>query len=325
MKIAFDVMGFDNNINEAISAAKKFKKIHNDCELVLVGKKEEIRYYLEDNEFAIHNANDVISMEDLPLAAIRKTQSSMYQAIKLLADNKVDGVISAGNTACYIALLFILIRPIKGINKPGFMPFAPTTKNKPIALIDVGANLECDGYNLFQFAKMAQLYFKYVLNNNHPKIGIINIGTEEHKGFKYHQDASKLISEDKTLDYYGYIEPRYLLDGLVDIAVCDGYTGNIALKAMEGGLLAINSVLKRNFKKPYNWLGALFSLGAIKSVKNTFDYKKHAAAIVIGLNKPAVKTHGSAHQMEFIVALDVTYKYIKSNLINNLKKEFEHD
>ena len=323
MKLSLDVMGFENKISEAIIAARKFVKKHPDVQIILVGNQQEIIQNIKENEFEIVDAKEVIKMDDSPITALRKSQSSMYKAIKLVADNVTDGVLSAGSTACYVTLVYYLIKTIPRITKPGFMPFLPTTgENKFFGMIDVGANKDCSGEDLYNFAKMANIYFKSVHNNSNPKIGVINIGTEKSKGFQYHHDVNEILLKDQNLNYVVFVEPRYLLQGVVDIAVCDGYTGNLVLKSLEGGLKAISTALKKSYKKPWNWLGALFSIFAIKDVSKTFDYKNKAGAIVLGLNKPAVKTHGSADKEQFLSALNLLYDIIKNNVTAKIKKNF---
>ena len=314
-------MGFDNHINEAIKAARIFKKKHNDLSIILVGRKNEINKYIKKNEFDIHDCPDIVEMTDSPMTAIRKTKSSMYNAIKLVEDNYADGVLSAGSTSCFVTISYLILKTIKGVTKPAFMSFLPTTKNKITGMLDVGANKNCSGLDLYIFAKMANIYFNVIEGYTKPKIGIINIGTEEKKGFEYHHVANEKISNDKSLNYLGFIEPRYILNGHVDILISDGYSGNIVLKSIEGALKAISSVMRSSYKMPYNWLAPIFSFFSLQKIKKTFDYKKRAGAIVLGLNKPVVKTHGSADCQQFLSSLDLLYRIIKNNICSKLKKE----
>lgn len=250
MKIALDVMGYENDLSHAIKAARKFKKHHHSVSIILVGNQDQINKLIKPNEFEVVHANDVIKMDDNPMMALRNSNSSMYKAIKLVADNNADGVLSAGSTPCYIALVYFLLKTIKDISKPGFMPFLPASNKKFLILMDAGANKTCSGEDLYNFAKMTDVYAKHVENIPNPKIGIINIGTEKEKGFEYHQKAYDLLSNDKSMNFVGYLEPRYILNGVVDIAINDGYTGNLVLKSVEGGLKALTYTMKKSFKKP---------------------------------------------------------------------------
>ncbi len=319
--IAFDAMGFDNDISEAIIAARKFKKQHKNLEIILVGNQKKIAKHIKTNEFNVHHANGVINMCDTPLTALRKQNSSMFQAVKLVADNKADGVLSAGCTPCYVTLLFTLIKMVKNVKLPGFCPTLPTIKNKPLIMCDVGANINCSSHDLYNFALMANIYSSNIYKIKNPKIGIINIGTETGKGLPLQNETSNLLIKSK-LNYVGFIEPRDLLDSVVDIAICDGYTGNLVLKSLESGLKSVANVLKQEYKKPQNWFGAISSIGVIKNVKNRFDYKNHAGAVILGLNKPAVKTHGSADTKQFLSALDCLYQLIQNDLTSKVKNTF---
>lgn len=320
MKIALDVMGYENDISEAIIAARKFVKKYHDVKIILVGDKDKINPLIQEGEFEVFHASEVLTMEESALTALRRTNTSMFQAIKLVADNKADGVLSAGSTVGFISLSYFILKSIPGISKPAFMPYMPTVNKKGVMLIDVGANKTCTGEDLHQFAIMADIYCKTVRGIESPKIGVINIGTEAQKGFEYHHVANELLKKNNKLNYQGFVEPRYILQGVVDICVSDGYTGNLVLKAIEGGLKSLTSSLKQSFKKPWNWLGALFSIGSILSLKKTFDYRNNAGAIVIGLNKPAVKTHGSADMKQFYSSLEMLKKVIDVNLVKKIKE-----
>ena len=325
MKLVVDVMGFENDIIEAINASIDFLSTHNDVEIILVGDKNIIEKKLIDlntkYKFDIIHAPDVIKMTDNPIMGLRKTNSSMYKAIEVVANNQADGVLSAGNTSCYVLMLQYLIKLITGIHKLAFMPYVPSSTGHGFNMLDVGANKECSGEDLYQFAKMANIYCKKNRNISNPKIGVINIGTEDNKGFDFQQKAHELLKNDRSLNYVGFVEPRYLLNSVVDIAICDGYTGNITLKSLEGGLLALKSVLKKEFKKPWNFLASILSLGIFKNIKRTFDYRNNAGALVIGLNKIAVKTHGSADKQQFYSSLQMLYKSVKNNIINEIKQK----
>jgi glycerol-3-phosphate acyltransferase PlsX len=251
MKLSIDVMGFENDISEAIRACRRFNKEHSDVQFILVGRQEEIKSHLNPrDQFEIVHASDVIKMNDSPMLALRKTNSSMYKAIELVQNKQADGVLSAGSSSCYVPMSFVLLKLIDGINKPAFMPYIPAINKKGFMMLDVGANKECTGEDLYQFAKMGHVYSKLVRNINHPRIGIVNIGTEVEKGFDFQKKAYQLIHQDKSINFVGFVEPRELLNGVVDVAIADGYTGNITLKSLEGSLSAVKDLLKREFKKP---------------------------------------------------------------------------
>jgi glycerol-3-phosphate acyltransferase PlsX len=251
MKLAIDVMGFENDISEAVRACRKFNKQYKDVQFILVGNELEIKKRLEVNDhFTIVHASDVVTMNDNPILAMRKTNSSMYKAIELVQKKQADGVLSAGSSTCYVPMAYVLLKLIDGINKPAFMPYLPTTTKEGFMMLDVGANKECTGEDLYQFAKMGTIYSQIVRNVTRPRVGIINIGTEVDKGFAYQKEAYQLIVKDTTINFVGFVEPRELLMGVTDVAIADGYTGNITLKALEGGLTALKDTMKHEFKKP---------------------------------------------------------------------------
>ncbi|MDE7075534.1 MAG: phosphate acyltransferase PlsX [Malacoplasma sp.] len=326
MIFSVDVMGYENDISESIKACRDFCKKNNDVKIILVGDETKIKMHLKSNDnFTIHHASEEILMTDDPLTIRNKKNSSMYQAIELVKLNKADGVLSAGNTSCFVFLSYIILGKIKGISKIGFMPFMPTRKGNGVNFIDVGANKECDALDLVSFAKMGKIYIEKVRQIKNPKIGILNIGTEENKGLNYHIEANKLLKNEKNINYIGFIESRELLEGNnVDLIVSDGFVGNITLKALEGTFKTVAKSLLDTRKKPlFGWLWFLLSLPNLLKIKKKFDYKNNAGAIVIGLNKIAVKTHGSADYKQFYSSLRLLKETVNANLIKILEEEFK--
>ncbi|XQP55074.1 MAG: phosphate acyltransferase PlsX [Mycoplasmoidaceae bacterium] len=320
MKIALDVMGFENKISEAISAARKFSKNFSGAKVVLVGDKEQIRPCLiPGDDFEIVHSTSVIEMNDTPITALRKKGTSMQMAIDLVKNQTADAVVSAGSTSCFVPLVKTTLGSINNVDKFGFMPFIPTTNKVGFNMIDVGANINVSGTDLYNFALMANEYARIVRKINSPRIGVLNIGTEHHKGFEYHQQAYDLLSKNKQLNFIGFVEPKGLLDGTVDVCVCDGFSGNICLKALEGSLKSVSHILKNGYKKPWNWLGAAFSVPIILTLTKTFDYRNNAGAIVLGANGIAIKTHGSADAKQFYAALRMAYDCVNNNLLHNIK------
>lgn len=321
MKIALDVMGFENKTSEAIIAARKFIKNFAGSKVILVGDEQAIKSCLTDrDDFEIVATKEIINMDDTPITALRKKDTSMLTAIKLVADKKADAVVSAGSTSCFVPLVQTNLGSIDNVSKFGFMPFIPTTNKVGFNMIDVGANINVTGTDLYNFALMANEYARIVRKINNPKIGVLNIGTENHKGFEYHKEAHELLSKNKNINYVGFVEPKGLLDGLVDVCVCDGFSGNICLKSLEGALKSVSHILKHGYKKPWNWLGAAFSVQIINTLTKTFDYRNNAGAIVLGANGIAIKTHGSADAKQFYAALRMAYDCVNNNLLHNIKR-----
>ena len=320
MKLAVDVMGFENDISEAIKACRKFKKHNSDIELVIIGDLEKIKPVLKhENEFEIVHTEQEILQTDTPLSARRKSNSSMHIAAKLLKENKVDGLLSAGSTPVFVSVMYSTIGLLDGIKKPGFMPTIPTSDGKSFNMIDVGASIDVEPLDLVKFAIMANAFAKQ--RESKPIVGLLNIGTEEHKGLPYIREASEILKKIPSLNYVGFVESKELLNRVADVVVTDGFTGNIALKACEGAAKAVAGIMKKEYKKPYNILATILSLGIIKKVAKTFDYKEHAGAFVLGLKKICVKTHGSADEQQFYSSLNMLRDCLKYNVLENIKKD----
>lgn len=326
MKLAVDVMGFENNLAEALNACIDFKH-KNNVDIIVVGDENKIKDQLgtkNNNILEIINATDVIEQND-DLAVIRtKKDSSMLKAIQLVADNKADGVLSAGNSSIFVFLAYQKLGMIEGVNKPGFMPFIPTFDGQGFNILDVGASKECTAEDLYMFAVMANVYAS-CRNLKNPRIGILNIGTEKTKGFAWQTDAAELINKNKSINYIGYVEPRDLLSGTVDILVSDGYAGNICLKTLEGTVKTIFSNIIAYYKNPLHWLLFPFSASMLLKMKNKFNYKNNAGAFVLGLNKIAVKTHGSADYTQFYSSLRMLKECLDHNILEKIKKEIKKE
>lgn len=321
IRIAFDVMGFENKIEQAIIAAKHFIAQFSDVQIILVGDQKQIQPHIQQStKISIVDTKEFISMEDSPIVGLRKIMSSMSLACKLVKENKADALVSAGNTSCFVPMVYSKLGLISGASCVGLMPYIPAIDKTGFNMVDVGANINVSPINLYHYALMANTYVKVCQNISSPKIGLLNIGTEHHKGFAYHKQTNELLQKDKSLNYVGFIEPKNLLQHPVDIAICDGYAGNLVLKTLEGSLKSVADLMKNHYKKPWNWLAAAMSIPLFKTISKTFDYRNNAAAIVLGVNGIAVKTHGSADSIQFLSALKMAYHMVHKRIIDELKK-----
>lgn len=320
MKIAVDVMGFENEISEAISAIEFFIKFHNNLEIIIVGDETKIKPLLSNhsNKIEILHTDQFVTQDDSIFSLRTKNNSSMQIAANLLKDNKVDGLLSAGNSSIFVFIMYSTIGLLPGVNKLGFMPTIPTIDGKVCNMIDVGANIDCSSNDLFKFAIMANAYASQRIDK--PKIAILSNGTECYKGRQLEKDTASLL-EKANLNYVGYVEANNIFNHFADIIITDGYTGNLVLKSLEGTGKVISTFLKKEYKKPKNIIASLFSLSIFKKMKKTFDYKENAGAFVLGLNKICVKTHGSADKQQFLSSLRMLYDTIKNNVINKIKNE----
>lgn len=327
MKIILDTMGFENSVQEPIIAARKFVKKFPKVQIILVGNKEEIKPYLKFNdEFKIHHTKIFIDQADDVMSVLRnKKNSSMAISMDLVKNGEGDAILSAGSTPCFVGLSYYKFGVIKNISKPAFTPSFPSSNGNGFNMLDVGANIEADHLDLVNFALMANIYVQKIKSLKNPTIGLLNIGTEENKGLESIKLAHKILKQNKTINYIGFVESRDLLKGETDIIITDGFTGNICLKAMEGSFKIFAGEIKKNYKKPLNWLGFLFSICLFAKIKKTFDYKNNAGAIFLGLNEIAIKTHGSADWKQFYSSLDLAKKSIENKIPNHLRDKFKNE
>lgn len=322
MKIIVDAMGGDNAppeiVRGCIDGAEKL-----DLELVLVGKQDLIEAELKKNNYkgskiTIVNADDVISGEDDPITAVRhKKKSSMHIGLTLTAKGEGDAFVSAGNTGALISGATLIVKRIPGIRRAALAPVLPSTKGFYL-LIDSGANAECTPEFLKQFAIMGSVYMKKFMDMPSPRVGLVNIGTEDDKGTDTIRAAHKLL-KNTSVNYTGYVEAREVPLGGADVVVCDGFTGNVILKFMEGMASAFGTMLKNVFyKNTKSKLAALAVKGGINDMKKGMDYKEHGGAPVLGVRKPVIKAHGSSDAKAFFSALRQAKKLVEANLIGNI-------
>ena len=304
IKILLDTMGYENDLEHVIKAAKDFYYQHeDDLEIILVGNEQLIKPLLDNDWrlFPIVHTEVSIEQNDTILSARKKQNSSMHLALRYLKDKQADGMLTAGNSAIFVYNAYATIGLLEHIKKPAFMPFVPTIDGGVTNLLDVGASIDVDGTDLFNFAIMANTIAK--MRTPNPRVGVLNIGTEDHKGL---------------------LEPKTILEREVDVLVADGFSGNIALKTMEGVGKTISNFLKNEYKKPKNLFAALLSKPIFKKIKKAFDYKEHAGAFVLGLDGILVKTHGSADYQQFMSALKILYETIKADVLNEIKKDLNN-
>lgn len=267
---------------------------------------------------------EVVTGDDKPSHIIRKGRNtSMWMAIEAVRNKEADAIVSAGNTGCLMGLSKLLISTIDGIKRPAITTFLPS-KNGLTAMLDLGANTECDEQNLLQFAVMGSIFVKTLLDKSNPKVGLLNIGTESGKGLTYINNTDALFRENKNnypFEYFGFVEGTDLFNSKVDIIVTDGFSGNIALKTIEGTVNFIKSEIKQVIKKSlFAIIGYLFMLPAIKKFKTKIDTKKYNGAILMGLNSLVIKSHGGADAVSFSNAIIYTTDLLSKNFISEMTK-----
>ena len=336
MKILLDAMGGDNapdaNIKGAINAINQIK-----AEVILIGKQEVIENRIKElfgktiNEISprlsIKNATETIEMTDGPTDSIKhKKDSSMVVGFNMLKNGEGDVFISAGNSGALLAGATLLVGRIKGIDRPAMAGILPSYKSK-LVLIDSGANTNCKPINLLQFAQMASIYIRNTFGVEHPKIGLLNIGTEETKGNELTKESYKLLkekSEELNINFIGNVEGRDAFSGKIDAIVTDGFTGNVFLKAVEGLGKFVKKSLKENLAGTLlAKIAAIPSLPAIKKFAKSMDYKTYGGALFLGVKKPVVKAHGSSDEKLFEYTIKQAEAFVNNKTVENLTKEFE--
>ena len=338
MVILLDAMGGDNapdaTIKGAVKAIDQIK-----AKLILIGNEDIIKskikeFYNKDiseisDRLEIRNATETIEMEDVPTQAIkRKKDSSMVVGFNMLKTGEGDVFISAGNSGALLTGATLLVGRIKGVDRPALAGILPAYKSR-LVLMDCGSNTNCKPINLLQFAQMSSIYLKTTLGVENPRVGLLNIGTEETKGNELTKESYKLIkekSEELGINFIGNVEGRDAFSGSVDIVVTDGFTGNIFLKAVEGlGKFVKRSLTESLKKNILSKIAALPSLPAIKRFSKTVDYKEYGGALFLGVNKPVVKAHGSSDEKLFEFTIKQAEQFVENKAVDKLIEEFQKE
>ncbi|WP_066175131.1 phosphate acyltransferase PlsX [Bacillus marinisedimentorum] len=297
MKIAIDAMGGDNAPEQIVKGAELAVGEFPGLEVLLVGKETEIRSHMstENPAISILHTDEVIEGEDEPVRAVRrKKNSSMVLAAAEVAEGRADACISAGNTGALMTAGLFVVGRIKGIDRPALAPTLPTVDGKGFLLLDAGANVDAKPEHLLQFAIMGSIYTEKVRGIKNPTVGLMNIGTEEKKGNELSRLTFEMLKE-ADVNFIGNVESRDLLTGGADVVVCDGFTGNIALKTIEGTAMAIFSMLKEELTSSFKSKAAAAVLKPqFKKLKGKLDYSEYGGAGLFGLKAPVIKAHGSS-------------------------------
>ena len=336
MRILLDAMGGDNapdaNIKGAVKAINEIK-----AELVLIGKEEVIRARVKElfgkeleeisDRFKIKNATETIEMEDGPTDAIKhKKDSSMVVGFKMLKEGEGDVFISAGNSGALLAGATLLVGRIKGIDRPALAGILPSYKSR-LVLMDCGANTNCKPINLLQFAQMSTIYLRNTFGIEKPRIGLLNIGTEETKGNELVRESYKLLkekAEELDINFIGNVEGRDAFSGKIDAIVTDGFTGNVFLKTTEGlGKFVKKSLVESFTESIFTKISYLIARKPIKSLSKAMDYKSYGGALFLGVKKPVVKAHGSSDETLFEFTIKQAEKFVENRAVEKMREQFE--
>ena len=334
MKIILDAMGGDNApqapVLGAIQAAKDF-----GAEITLVGRGEEILKVLRSNNIEtlpqgveIANADDVVDMHDDPAKVIKqRTNSSMVVGLKMLADGQGDAFISAGSTGALLTGATLLVKRVKGIRRAAMGPAMPNKAGGKTVILDCGANAECTPEFLLQFGLVGSLYAKKSLGVENPKVGLLNIGTEDSKGTPLQKEAYALLteaSEKGLINFVGNVEARDVPLGAVDVVVCDGFSGNVLLKSIEGTAMFMGSLISKMFKKSIiSKLAAALVMKDIKAFKKLLDYREIGGTQFLGIKKPVIKAHGSSDELAFRNAVRQAMEAAQNNISEELEQDLQ--
>lgn len=299
MKIAVDAMGGDNAPQTIIAGVERARDAFSDLEFLLYGDEQQIQAEIKDATrlTVVPTSEEILDTEEPVRAVRRKKDASMVVAARAVKEGQADAIFSAGSTGALLASGLFIIGRIKGIQRPGLMPTMPDFKTGgQFNILDIGANADSKPENLYQYAVLGNYYAKNMRQIEKPRIALLNNGTEPEKGDLVHKAAYQLLAGDPELNFIGNIEARELLNGVADVIVTDGFTGNAALKSIEGTAMAILSLLKRTIMNSglKGKIGGALLKSDLGVMREQFDYSRYGGAVLLGLKAPVVKTHGTA-------------------------------
>lgn len=319
VKIAVDLMGGDNAPQEIEKGVLQAVEADEDLEVILFGLKGA--YSGDHPRVEFIEVTEKIESEDDPVRSVRrKKDSSLVRACRAVKDGEAVACVSAGNTGALMSAGLFVVGRIKGVERPAIATLLPTTGKKGMMLLDMGANAENKPQHLYQFAVMADLYMRENEGRSNPTIGLVNNGSEANKGSELTKETYKLL-EDSGLNFIGNFETRDILSGNVDIAVTDGFTGNVILKTIEGTAMSLMGEVKNAFlKNAKNKLAALVLKKDVQSIRDLLDYRHYGGAPLLGLNGHVLKAHGSSDSVAIVSALKQAKRMAESDAITKIKE-----
>lgn len=330
IKIALDALGGDRSPDANVEGAVKALNNIADIEITVFGNEKVLKelfskYSYDKTRLNIVDAPDEITCNDKPTEAIRlKKESSLVKAIDYLkSSSDVNALVSVGSTGAVLSGAVLKIGRIKGVKRPALCPILPTLDGGIVGVCDSGANIECDAEQLVQFAIMADLYMKKAYGLVSPKVALLNVGTEEEKGDALRKEVYFRLKNLEDFNFVGNMESRDLLSGKYDLIVCDGFAGNVLLKATEGTGLEFLKLLKKTFLKNLRTkLGASFLKKEITDIKTLMDYNNYGGAVLLGAAKTVVKGHGSSKSDSIYHCIEQAYNMEKNNLREAIASAF---
>ncbi|MFC6331207.1 phosphate acyltransferase PlsX [Paenibacillus septentrionalis] len=329
MKIAIDAMGGDYAPKEIVAGAVAAAKDNQDVEILLVGDESQIKAQLTETQpsnLRIIHASEIVESEDEPVRAVRrKKDSSMVVAGRLVKEKEADAMLSAGNTGALMATGLLVVGRIPGIERPALAPLLPSLDGVGMLALDLGANMDATPEQLYQYAVMGSIYRERVQGMKAPRIGLLNIGTEDMKGNEATKAAYELLKQSK-LNFVGNVESKNMLERPCDVLVCDGFSGNIMLKSYEGAASLIFKELKKSFTQSLlTKLAAAIMLPKLKGLKKTLDPNEFGGALLLGINGCVMKIHGSSDSRAVQAAVKQAKTAIKGSLIESITAEINKE
>ena len=331
-RIAIDAMGGDEGVRVMIAGAALARHRHESFKFLLVGDEVQIKAALENHPnlaaaSEILHTTEVVTGDDKPSQALRKSRgSSMGLAINAVKAGDAAAAVSAGNTGALMAMSKLALRTMPGIDRPALAALLPTLGDTDVVMLDLGANTECDARNLVQFAVMGAAYSRILYNSEKPRVRLLNIGTEELKGTDSLRFAAQHLRESPELHmaFQGFIEADKINRGDCDVVVCDGFSGNIALKSIEGAARFVTDLLRRAFTSSIrSKFGFLVSRPATELLKHHLDPNNHNGAVFLGLNGVIVKSHGSASIEGVANAVKVAARLVEDDITTRIAQDLE--
>ena len=318
-------MSGEKDPHASVAASIDLLGERNDVHLHLIGNQETIEHFLPNkinDRITIHHTDEVITMKDSPMDVLRrKKNSSMRLAVEMVAKNQADACVSSGNTGALLAISKYLLKTIPTISRPALVKSIPTIKSFTY-MLDLGANSNCSAEQLMQFAMMGSVIAKEIKGIDAPKIALLNIGHERIKGHEVIKEAANLLEASK-LNYVGFIEGNNIVQDIADVVVTDGFTGNIAVKTMEGTINMLTAFMNESFQSNnYNKVTSFISKPAINNFKSRIDPRRFNGGLLLGLNGVVVKSHGASDSFSFYHALHTTIDEVEKNIVSKLISAF---
>jgi glycerol-3-phosphate acyltransferase PlsX len=325
--IALDAMGGDHGPGVVVPAALQAIQSHPELSIILVGDQPildaELRRHpaVAGERLRVHHASQTVTMDDLPSHALRnKKDSSMRVAINLVKDGVAQACVSAGNTGALMATARFVLKTLPGIDRPAILTALPTIRGQSYVL-DLGANIDSGAGNLYEFAVMGSVLAHTVGNIESPSVGLLNIGEEEIKGNEQVKEASRLLQQS-GLNYVGFVEGDDIYKGTVDVVVCDGFIGNVALKASEGVAKMISHYMRQEFKRNLlTRLAGLVALPVLKAFRARIDPRSYNGASLVGLRGIVIKSHGSADVFAYTRAIHEAVVEVRKNVPERIREQ----